>query len=70
MSTAATTGGSTPKDADDAPPVHLAATGLDNMLEALELVNAKSDKSSVGAKVCPGFHGEWSGLTHALSRLV
>jgi len=30
--------------------MHLAATGIDNMLEALELVNAKTDKSSVGAK--------------------
>jgi hypothetical protein len=37
-------------DDTDKETVHLAATGIDNMLEALELVNAKTDKSSVGAK--------------------
>jgi len=33
------------------PEVHIKATGLDNMLEALEIVNAKADKGSVGAQV-------------------
>jgi hypothetical protein len=39
-------GGSEPE-----PEVHIKATGLDNMLEALEIVNAKADKGSVGAQV-------------------
>jgi hypothetical protein len=39
------------EDQEEEGTVHLAATGLDNMLEALELVNAKTDKSSLGAKV-------------------
>ncbi|GHJ89636.1 hypothetical protein NliqN6_6038 [Naganishia liquefaciens] len=30
--------------------VHLAATGIDSMLEALELVNARTDKEALGAK--------------------
>ncbi len=40
------------EDKDEEGTVHLAATGLDNMLEALELVHAKTDKSSLGSKVC------------------
>jgi hypothetical protein len=32
------------------PEVHIKATGLDNMLEALEIVNAKGDKANVGAQ--------------------
>lgn len=32
------------------PEVHIKATGLDNMLEALEIVNAKGDKANIGAQ--------------------
>lgn len=43
-------GNSTPEGAAE---VHLAATGIDSMLEALELVNARTDKEALGAKVGP-----------------
>jgi hypothetical protein len=33
------------------PDIHLKATGIDDMLDALELVNAKGDKGSIGAQV-------------------
>jgi len=36
---------------EDEPVVELSATGIDGMLEALELVNQKTDKDTVGAKV-------------------
>lgn len=47
-----TTGSSTPDKTgyEPDPEVHIKATGLDNMLEALEIVNAKADKGSVGAQ--------------------
>lgn len=32
-------------------PVTIAATGLDQMLDAMELVNARTDKEGMGAKV-------------------
>lgn len=41
-------GKNTPEEAAE---VHLAATGIDSMLEALELVNARTDKEALGAKV-------------------
>lgn len=47
-------GSSTPaekKGTEPEPQVHIQATGLDNMLDALELVNAKADKASTGAQV-------------------
>lgn len=38
----------------------LSAKGIDEMLEALELVNQKTDKATVGSKVKPVLHpGEW-----------
>ncbi|KAJ9099924.1 hypothetical protein QFC21_003929 [Naganishia friedmannii] len=40
-------GQDTPEEAAE---VHLAATGIDQMLEALELVNARTDKEALGAK--------------------
>lgn len=43
-------GKNTPEEAAE---VHLAATGIDSMLEALELVNARTDKEALGAKVRP-----------------
>jgi hypothetical protein len=45
---ARTSGKDTPEEAAE---VHLAATGIDQMLEALELVNARTDKEALGAKV-------------------
>lgn len=45
---ARTSGKNTPEEAAE---VHLAATGIDQMLEALELVNARTDKEALGAKV-------------------
>lgn len=35
---------------EEAAAIHLQATGIDEMLEALEIVNQKTDKASVGAK--------------------
>ena len=63
-------GSSTPAKggAEPEPEVHIKATGLDNMLEALEIVNAKADKGSVGAQVrwrC-GF-GLTGGVLHLLA---
>ncbi|KAJ9105108.1 hypothetical protein QFC20_004395 [Naganishia adeliensis] len=44
---AKTSGKNTPEEVEA---VHLAATGIDQMLEALELVNARTDKDALGAK--------------------
>jgi hypothetical protein len=38
-------------DGEDVPITELSATGIDGMLEALELVNQKTDKDTIGAKV-------------------
>lgn len=38
-------------DGEDMPIPELSATGIDGMLEALELVNQKTDKDTIGAKV-------------------
>ena len=38
-------------DGQDEPVTELSATGIDGMLEALELVNQKTDKDTIGAKV-------------------
>jgi beta-glucosidase-like glycosyl hydrolase len=40
---------------EETPEVHLAATGIDSMLEALELVNARTDKEALGAKVSSAY---------------
>jgi hypothetical protein len=39
------------------PTPELSATGIDGMLEALELVNQKTDKETMGAKVGQGGKG-------------
>ena len=38
------------KNDDAAPSLELSATGIEDMLEALEVVNQKTDKESMGAK--------------------
>lgn len=40
-----------PKFEEKEAPVEFGATGIDQMLEALEVVNSKSDKDALGAKV-------------------
>jgi hypothetical protein len=39
------------RGADEEEVVELSATGIDGMLEALELVNQKTDKQTMGTKV-------------------
>lgn len=38
----------------------LSAQGIDQMLEAMELVNLKTDKESMGAKVSPGISSHFA----------
>ena len=40
-----------PKGAEDEEVAELSATGLEAMMEAMEVVNAKTDKQSMGTKV-------------------
>jgi hypothetical protein len=40
-----------PKYEEKEAPVEFGATGIDQMLEALEVVNARSDKDALGSKV-------------------
>jgi hypothetical protein len=37
---------------EDKPVEELSATGIEGMLEALEVANQKTDKQTLGAKVC------------------